>query len=140
MKIFEYLEILLDRADKIIHEEKEKLLSHEDLSKLSYGQFHFIDAISSGDSVTISSLAKELNLTKPTVTVAIQKMEKNGLVYKLQSDRDKRIYFIYLTEKGQRIKKAEQNALRRMEETISRGLSKEDLELLSGLLSKVTGS
>lgn len=137
MELFEYIDTLLNTAGDIFREEKEKLLSRNDLLKISYGQFHFIDALAKNNQSTISSLAEEMKLTKPTVTVAIQKMEKNGLVYKRQSETDKRISYIYLTEKGERIKQAEKNALIRMEEIIKSGLSSKEKEQLMNILARI---
>ncbi len=65
---------------------------------------------------------------------------KNGLVFKQQSDSDKRISYIYLTEKGTLLKKAETNALMRMENRIKDNLSQQELKNLVHILGKVDTS
>jgi len=139
LELSDYIDNLLNKAGDIFLEEKEKLISREDLLKITYGQFHFIDAISEDDSPTISSLADKMNLSKPTVTVAIQKMEKSSLVFKKQSDSDKRVSYIFLTDKGKLIKQAEQNSLKRMEKILMSKLNEEELKYLKNILAKTIG-
>ena len=47
-----------------------------------------------------SELAEALSLTKPGVTAIIRKLSNMGLVEKKQSQKDKRVYFVALTQKG----------------------------------------
>lgn len=135
-----FIDSLLNLAGDIIREEKEKLISKKELQKITYGQFHFIDAISEIENSTISSLSKKMNITKPSVTVGIQKMEKNGLIYKEQSKTDRRISYIHLTDKGKLIKKAEYNSLHRMERSIKSKLNDSELKSLLSILSKISRS
>ena len=50
----------------------------------------------------VSHLAKEFNVTKPTISDAIKTLEKKGYIEKRSSATDGRAYSIFLTNDGQR--------------------------------------
>lgn len=52
---------------------------------------------------TVSYLAGEFNITKPTVSDAIRVLEKKGLINKDHSSADNRSYSIFLTDDGKGI-------------------------------------
>lgn len=54
----------------------------------------------SHDKATVSYLAKEFNLTKPTISDAIKALEQKKLIEKLSDNSDNRSYSIILTEPG----------------------------------------
>lgn len=51
----------------------------------------------------VSALAKEFNITKPTISDAIKILHKKELIEKIQSDIDRRAYSIELSSKGEEI-------------------------------------
>lgn len=51
----------------------------------------------------VSYLAREFNVTKPTISDAVKVLEKKGLIGKMSSADDKRAYTIVLTESGNNI-------------------------------------
>ncbi|PKG31636.1 MarR family winged helix-turn-helix transcriptional regulator, partial [Methanoregula sp.] len=58
-------------------------------------------------------------------------------VYREPSPDDKRVLYIRLTEKGQKIAQAEQHALRRVIERMMNSLDEQEMDLLIGILQKV---
>jgi len=55
------------------------------------------------DLCNVSYLAKEYNVTKPTISDAIKTLKKKKLIFKDYSSTDSRSYTIYLTKKGKDI-------------------------------------
>ncbi len=51
----------------------------------------------------VSYLAKEFNITKPTVSDAVKVLEKKGMIQKDYSSPDSRSYSIFLSEEGKNI-------------------------------------
>ena len=51
----------------------------------------------------VSALAREFNLTKPTISDAIKVLHQKKLIEKIQSDIDKRAYSIKLNARGEEI-------------------------------------
>ena len=93
------VEILIDT----INIEESEYIKNSDLHKLSSTQIHYLDLINHEDNPPLSRLAKKLKVTKPTVTNHIDKLEKLGYVRKVQSDSDKRVQYLYLTDSGKNI-------------------------------------
>ncbi len=55
------------------------------------------------DLSRVSHLAREFNVTKPTVSDAIRVLEKKGLIFKITSSADRRSYSIALTDSGKKM-------------------------------------
>lgn len=140
MDILEFYQLIDDiimTCSVIIREEKEKLIEKEDLDNIAYGHFAILDQISQLENPTITLLAKTMEMTKPTMTVHIQKMEKIGLVYKEKSTEDRRVSYIRLSEMGKRIESAEWHAFKRMEKTIQHKLTHEEQAIFAQALQKL---
>ncbi|MFC1888056.1 MarR family winged helix-turn-helix transcriptional regulator, partial [Candidatus Cloacimonadota bacterium] len=52
---------------------------------------------------TVSEIASEFDLKKATVTESINNLVKKGVIVKLRSDQDKRVFFLNLTDKSESI-------------------------------------
>lgn len=55
------------------------------------------------DGITQSALAEHLNVTRPTVTVMLQKMEKAGLIQRHPDETDQRCTRINITPEGREL-------------------------------------
>jgi len=84
----------------------------------------------------ITELARNLKLTKPTVKVAVDKFIEKDFLYKIKSDDDRRSAHLHLTEKGKLINQMHNYYHRRIAESLSRKLNREELDALVGLLNK----
>jgi DNA-binding MarR family transcriptional regulator len=106
------------------------------LLSLTHTQMHYLETINLLDNPSITELATSLKLTKPTVTVAVDKLIEKDYLYKIQSDEDRRSAHLHLTEKGKLINQMHDYYHKRIAESFSRKLSNEELETLVGLLTK----
>jgi DNA-binding MarR family transcriptional regulator len=107
------------------------------LLSLTHTQMHYLETIDILNNPNITELAKSLNLTKPTVKVAVDKLIERDFLYKIQSDEDRRSAHLHLTEKGKLINQMHDYSHKRIAESLSRKLSREELEILTGLLNKI---
>ena len=107
------------------------------LMGLTHTQMHYLETVRLLQNPNLTELARSLKLSKPTVTVAVDKLIEKDFLYKIQSDEDRRSAHLHLTEKGMLINQMHDYAHKRMAEIIRRKLSKEELETLIGLLNKV---
>ncbi|MCG6535321.1 MAG: MarR family transcriptional regulator, partial [Syntrophales bacterium LBB04] len=64
-------------------------------------QFAYLEQIARLGNPTTSELARKLRVSKPTVSVAVDKLEEAGYVRKTISDEDRRTHHLHLTAKGQ---------------------------------------
>jgi len=104
---------------------------------LTHTQMHYLETINLLHNPNITELAKNLKLTKPTVTVAVDKLIEKDFLYKIQSDEDRRSAHLHLTEKDKIINQMHDYYHRRIAESFAGKLTSEELETLVGLLSKV---
>jgi DNA-binding MarR family transcriptional regulator len=107
------------------------------LLSLTHTQMHYLETINMLHNPNITELATSLKLTKPTVTVAVDKFIEKGFLYKIQSDEDRRSAHLHLTEKGKLINQMHDYYHRRIAESFGKNLNNEELESLVALLSKV---
>lgn len=107
------------------------------LSSLTLTQMHYLEAINHLENPTITELAHELKLSKPTVTVALDKLIEKECVIKVKSDEDRRSAHVHLAEKGKLINQMHDYAHKRISESIQNKLSSNELDQLIMLLNKI---
>lgn len=136
LELNQVLDELTTIMSQIIKKHKEEAITKEALSQITYSQFNLIHAIRMTENATITELAEVLSLTKPTLTTAVNKLMKLGLVEKRQSDEDRRIQYLELTPKGESIGKAEMNAFDECIDVMRAKLG-DDFEVFEKLLYKL---
>lgn len=115
---------------------EEVSLKNKGLKDLSISEMHLIETIGKNreNGKTVSELAQELNITPPSVTNAINKLEKKGYVQKNKSVDDGRVVHIVLTRLGKKIDSVHRYFHEQMIRTISKELTKSEKEIfLKGL-------
>lgn len=70
---------------------------------ISKGEFWALHLVSSLESASVSSVARHLSVSAPTVCANVDQLEAAGLVRRQRSSRDRREVEISLTPKGRRV-------------------------------------
>jgi DNA-binding MarR family transcriptional regulator len=130
------LSFQIEKLIQVLSSEESKYISTSKLKTLSSTQIHHIDLIYHERNPTLSELAKALKVTKPTVTNSIDKLEKLGLVFKIQSDDDRRIQHLHLTKKGMEISKLHDKFHSVFTEKLVSNLNDKEIKQLSAILEK----
>lgn len=115
---------------------EEQMLNRLSQDQLSINELHMLEAIArEGDGGrTITDIARELSITLPSVTTAVNKLARKGYVHKHKSDADGRVVFVRLADSGRRAETAHRIFHRRMVSTLSRGLDPQQKQaLMAGL-------
>ncbi len=133
MKIEEIIEQLSQSMERY----ETETFNNSPLSNLTPTQVHYLDAIFHLEDPKISELASYLNVSKPTVTFALNKMENQGLVIKTQSDEDRRFFSIRLTPKGKELAKFHDEIHKSYSDIFKQVLNEKELKTLEALLGKV---
>lgn len=81
-----------------------------------------LDHLDTQPPLTLSSLAKHLDVTQSTISLQIDKLQRAGYVLRLRDTQDRRRVSVVLTSRGKRIK--EQNSV------LDRDLVREMISLL----------
>lgn len=88
-------------------------------------------------SFSQKELAKQLHVTAPSITSAIQKMEREGYIQRSTDENDQRIMRLGLTEKGEACIAHIKEVAVQMDELIFRGMSAEERMLLRRLMVQI---
>ena len=70
---------------------------------LTSPQLMVMQSFSDGVSLTVSDVAREINLTQATTTSIVNGLERRGFVYKRRDETDKRRVFVSPTPVGQQL-------------------------------------
>ena len=131
--------LILEIINKYYHEMREtkKMMHQGEFLSLTFSQYHYILAISETEGMTLTDLAERMNVSKPSVTSAVCRLIKLGLVVKEQSGGDKRVFFIRLTPKGQDVIGADIRTSNHFVKTIIESLNDKEKETAVELLRKI---
>ena len=89
------------------------------------------------DKITQKELATETGLAKNTITVMLEKMEKNNLIRKITDENDKRKSLVILTEHAKSLKKYSDKILDEMLKKMYRGFSEEEIDKFEEYLHRI---
>ncbi|NOU92099.1 MarR family transcriptional regulator [Paenibacillus sp. LMG 31456] len=101
------------------------------------GQPPLLFALSKQDGQSQKELAERLHIKPATITVMLNRTEKNGLVERRPDEKDQRISRVYLTDKGREAHEEVRNAFKIMEAQCFENFTDEDQELLRRLLMQM---
>lgn len=106
------------------------------LKDLTITQIEYLKIIDLHEPITISTLAKKVDNSKPTVTEMVKKFIAVDCVYKEKCNSDARKSYLKLTARGEKIARMEQHVLEDVVTKIINKLSKEEIVSLIYLIEK----
>lgn len=130
-------ELLVDLFNNILRIE-EKALHDGETKDLSVTEMHTLEAIGTSGERSMSEVAKKLNITVGTLTIAINKLIGKGYVVRRRIEEDKRVVLVGLTEKGLNANKIHERFHDEMVKATIDQLSEKEEEILIGSLSKLS--
>lgn len=86
---------------------------------------------------TLSELAARMGRSKPSVTIAIDKLERMGYVKRIQADKDRRSFHIHLTDKGRQLSKTRKTIEDSFDHKISSALNDREIVQFIALNKKI---
>ena len=107
--------------------------------RITIGEMHTIECIGArGDAgISVTEIAQEMKITLPSVTAAVKKLEKKGLVTKTRSTSDARQVVIRLTEEGRRADIAHRYFHRKMIRAVSCSIPLEERPVLLQAMRRI---
>ena len=82
-------------------------------------------------------LQNELNLSNPTITGILNRLEEKGLIKRMASIKNARYKSIVITDSGREELKKGELVIRKIEAKLVNGLTDKEIETLSNLLEKI---
>lgn len=100
-------------------------------------QLEYIDTIHRLGNPNLGEIARELNLSKPSVTAIVEKLAVKGYVQKFQSDEDRRSFHVHLSARGKKLVEIHHETHQRIADLFRKHLDEKDLKTLVRLLNKM---
>ncbi|WP_243263898.1 MarR family winged helix-turn-helix transcriptional regulator [Sulfitobacter dubius] len=108
---------------------------------LSAGAAGFIRAVGESDDMTLSDVAKVLRVETATLSALAVRLERDGLLVREPSPKDKRAMLLHLTprarELGEQAEKITQSELSKLTKDVADTDRKRMVELLQGILKNL---
>lgn len=92
------------------------------------------------DGITQSELAHSLHIAPATVTTALQRMERIGLIERRPDERDQRVSRVFLTGKGRSLREKVEENWQLLEEQMLVGLSGVERDAILDYLLRIRGN
>lgn len=103
-------------------------------SGLTVPQITLVKILSRHKRLKVSEISKKMSLVNSTVSGIIDRLEKQGLVKRIRSEKDRRIVYIELTNKGNELIKDFRYTINNYFEGVFSNSSKEEIDtILAGL-------
>ncbi len=133
-KKLEFLNLTVPQATILNYLEEIRSISVDELSQLS--QTYLGDE----NGISFHALSKQLNMTSPTLTGIVDRLENIGMVERCPNPQDRRSILIALTEKGLEVVPKIRQAVTEANQAFLTPLSKEEELMLRGLLNRLRDS
>ena len=115
------------------------LICHNNFEKLGIfpGQAAVLSELKKNDGQSQKDLGEKLHVRPATITVMLKRMEKRGLIKRIQDEKDKRLSRIYLCKTGMDLGEFIFETHKEVEGKTLKGLSHEEKKELNRLLEKI---
>ena len=133
----ETLNELLVRIFKDIMEIEGHCLVQGEFHDLTYNDFHVIEAVGIEEPKSMKMVAQLMDVTTGTLTKAMDGLTDKGYVIRERSKQDKRVVWVYLTEKGKAAYEHHENFHRDMIASVKGQLNEQETTVLIYALAKL---
>lgn len=114
-----------------------KLMKEENLP-ITPEQFSVLSCLWQRDGLQQSELAFCTNRNRANVTRIIDILEREGIVERKDDANDRRVFKIYLTEKGKSLREATAKCAEQSIKDSLKGLTREEVDVCTKVLLKIT--
>ncbi len=114
-----------------------RLLQNSGVEEFNGPQGRILYILWQSDGVPIMEISRKTGLAKNTLTVMLERMEKNGLVCRRQSESDRRQSLIALTDKACGLKEKYDEVSRQMNDLFFQGFEPEEISRLESYLDRI---
>lgn len=119
-----------------------RVMEERDLKKsqlnLSISEMHLLEQIGKGEGgMTVSEIAQKQNVTKPSVTVAVNKLVQKGYCEKQRVEEDGRSVLVTLTKLGRRVNAFHARFHRNMIREVTADLTETEQEKLLEIMGRL---
>ena len=137
MNINSTLNDVLVKLFRNVNAIEERAMRTEEYKDVTTNDMHVIEAIGMEGAKNMTSVARSLEVTTGTLTIAINSLVKKGYVDRVRSEEDRRVVLISLSEKGRRAYLHHRRFHEQMIESVVEELTEEEQRILAKALAKL---
>lgn len=115
----------------------EKVLSKRNINAFNGPQGRILYVLWQEDGIPIKTLSENCGLAITSLTTMLERMEKQGLITRLQDPKDRRKTLLYLTETARLLKQDYDGVSDEMEQIYYRDFSREEIMEFEEYLDRV---
>ncbi len=110
----------------------------EEYKDITNNDMHIMDAIGLDGDSTMSMVAKKMRITAGSLTTSINSLVKKGYVTRKRSEKDRRVVYIMLTEKGEKAYYHHKDFHIKMVSSATDNMNDQEIQRLLGMLQNLT--
>ncbi|MDF7801108.1 MarR family transcriptional regulator [Pontiellaceae bacterium B1224] len=131
------LDVMLDELVR----DKNRLLARSlDVYSLGNGQFQILNEVVWNEGISQEGIVRIRKTDKSAVAKSVKRLIENGYIYKERDKNDGRAFCLYPTDKGRRMEPAIKELIQKMDRTLSRGLSAEEIALFKTICLRMNAN
>ncbi|EEW11909.1 MarR family winged helix-turn-helix transcriptional regulator [Vibrio mimicus] len=131
------LEINLEKMERFAAKVWRKYGKEDPLAQLSFNEYDYLKVIqSSPQAIRLTDLALALEVSKPSASNMLKKLEMRGLVKRVQCEEDARSRLFELTDQAELHLASEARVYQILAQQVAQHLSPEEALMLDMLLGK----
>lgn len=104
---------------------------------ISHGQPKILSFLYFNDGCIQKVLAENCHIEAATVTSILSNMEKAELIYRVRNENDKRVFNVFITEKGKKLKLEVDKIFTEVDEIAFKGFSKDEQDIVIEFLDRI---
>ncbi|CAK3997901.1 MarR family transcriptional regulator [Vibrio crassostreae] len=140
MPFFDWVSMLnqnLEKIERFASKIWRTQVNEDPICQLSFNEYDYLKVIqSSPEPIRLTDLAIEMQVTKPSATTMVQRLERKGLVERKASLEDARSKLVVLTSKAEVGLEEESKIYQVMAQILESRLSEQESQQLNLLLNK----
>ena len=129
-------EMLVNLFNHVMDVEAQAVIT-EEYKDITNNDMHIIEAVGINEARNMSDIAKRLGVTVGTLTTNMNGLEKKDYITRTRSDKDKRVVYITLTERGRKAFFHHHDFHKNMIKSVVVGLTDDEKRLLYKCLKKL---
>lgn len=129
-------DVLVNLFNEILQLEEKAIITDE-FSDVSNNDMHVMEAVGVEGGNNMSSIAKKLNITVGSLTIAMNSLVRKGYVIRERGEKDRRVVNIILTEKGEKAYNHHAEFHKEMVDAVLNHLEEGELRVLSNALGNL---
>ena len=129
-------EMLVNLFNHVMDVESQAVITKE-YEDITNNDMHIIEAVGIDEPRNMSDIAKRLGVTVGTLTTNMNGLDKKGYITRRRSDKDKRVVYITLTERGKKAFFHHRDFHKNMIKSVVVGLDDDEKRLLYRCLIKL---